>query len=68
MPLYEYHCETCGQQYESYKRLADEKKDETCPACGGRSAKVGISLFTAKGTSPAGGSSCGIGPRRSPFG
>jgi putative FmdB family regulatory protein len=68
MPLYEYRCETCGQQYESYKRLAEEMKEETCPACGGRAAKVGISLFTAKGTSPGGGSSCGVGPRRSPFG
>ncbi len=44
MPLYEYRCETCGQQYESYKRL------------------------TAKGASPGTGSSCGGGPRRSPFG
>src|SRR5512139_698089 len=68
MPLYEYRCEKCGQQYESYKRLSEEKKDETCPACGGRAVKMGISLFTAKGTSPGGGSSCGIGPRRSPFG
>ena len=68
MPLYEYRCEKCSQQYESYKRLAEEKKDETCPACGGRAAKLGISLFTAKGTSPGGAPSCGIGPRRSPFG
>ena len=69
MPLYEYHCEKCGQQYESYKRLAEEKKDDTCPACGGRAVKTGLSLFTAKGTTaPGGGSSCGSGPRRSPFG
>ena len=68
MPLYEYRCETCGQQYESYKRLTEEKKDETCPACGGRAAKVGISLFTAKGTSSQGGSTCSGGSRRSPFG
>ncbi len=47
MPLYEYRCEKCGQQYESYKRLAEEKKDETCPACGGRAVKMGISLFNA---------------------
>jgi len=70
MPLYEYHCEKCGQQYESYKRLTEEKMEEACPACGGRAVKMGISLFTARGTSPApgGGSSCGIGSRRSPFG
>jgi len=68
MPLYEYLCEKCGQQYESYKRLTEEKKDEACPACGGRAVKMGISLFTAKGASPKGGSTCGTGPRRSPFG
>ncbi len=67
MPLYEYRCEQCGQQYESYKRLTGEKKDEKCPVCGGRAVKMGISLFTAKGSSPGSGSSCG-GPRRSPFG
>ena len=49
MPLYEYHCETCGQQYESYKRLTEEKKEEACPACGGRAVKMGISLFTREG-------------------
>jgi putative FmdB family regulatory protein len=68
MPLYEYRCVKCGQQYESYRRLTEEKKDEACPACGGRAVKMGISLFTAKGTSPGSGSSCGSGPRRSPFG
>jgi putative FmdB family regulatory protein len=68
MPLYEYLCEKCGQQYESYKRPTEEKNEEACPACGGRAVKKGISLFTAKGTSPGGGFSCGVGSRRSPFG
>ena len=54
MPLYEYLCEKCGQQFESYKRLTEQKKDETCPACGGRAAKMGISLFTTKGASSGG--------------
>lgn len=68
MPLYEYRCETCGREYESYRRLTEEKKDEACPACGGRAVKLGISLFTPKGGVAAGGSSCGSGPRRSSFG
>ena len=68
MPLYEYRCEACGQQFESYRRLTEEKKEEKCPACGGRAEKLGISLFTAKGTPSPGGSSCGGGIRRSPFG
>lgn len=68
MPLYEYRCEKCSQQFESYKRLTEEKKDEVCPACGGRAVKMGISLVVAKGASSGGGPSCGAGPRRSPFG
>ena len=41
MPLYEYLCGKCGQQYESYKRLTEEKKEETCPACGGQRGENG---------------------------
>lgn len=68
MPLYEYRCGKCGQQFESYKRLTEEKKEETCPACGGRAERLGISLFSAKGRVASGGSSCGGGAHRSPFG
>jgi putative FmdB family regulatory protein len=67
MPLYEYKCKECGQQFESYRRLSDAGGDETCPACGARAEKVGLSLFRAKGSPSPGGSPCGSGPRRSPF-
>jgi len=68
MPLYEYRCKECGQPFESYRRLSDAGTEEPCPACGGRTEKMGISIFSAKGSSSPGGSSCGGGPRRSPFG
>lgn len=70
MPLYEYRCGECGKEFEAYKRLSDGNADETCPACGGRSRKLGISLPGAgegSGRSFPGGSSCVGGPRRSPF-
>lgn len=69
MPLYEYRCEKCGKVFEAYKRLSDVA-EEVCPACGNRSSRMGISLFRAGGSgskSSSGGSSCGSGPRRSPF-
>lgn len=69
MPLYEYRCEACDKIFEAYKRLSDEAK-EACPACGGTSSRMGISLFSARGSgsvSSPGGSSCRSGPRRSPF-
>ena len=69
MPLYEYRCESCQKVFEAYKRFSD-KAEEACPACDGRSSRVGISLFQARGTgsvSSSGGSSCGRGSSRSPF-
>lgn len=69
MPLYEYRCESCRKVFEAYKRLSDDTK-EACPACGRISSRLGISLFSARGSgsdSGSGGSSCGGGPRRSPF-
>ena len=71
MPLYEYRCGACSKVFESYMRPSEEGKHATCPACGGASEKVGISLFRAAGSgehSKPGGSSCGGGFRRSPFG
>lgn len=69
MPLYEYRCESCRKVFEAYKRLSDDAK-EACPACGGSSSRVGISLFSTRGSGSAsvsGGSSCGGGSRRRPF-
>ena len=71
MPLYEYRCGACSRIFESYTRLSDEGKSPACPACGGASEKVGISLFSTVGSgvhSRPGDSMCGGGSRRSPFG
>jgi putative FmdB family regulatory protein len=68
MPLYEYKCRECGRQFESYRRLFDALKEETCPSCGGRAERSVISLFRAGGSRADGGGTCGSGTRRSPFG
>ena len=67
MPLYEYRCKDCGQNFESYRRLSEAGKEEACPACGGRAEKMGISIFRAKGSSSSGAPSCGGPSHRSPF-
>ncbi|HEU5360479.1 MAG TPA: zinc ribbon domain-containing protein [Candidatus Deferrimicrobiaceae bacterium] len=67
MPLYEYRCESCQKEFEAYRRLTDDR-EEACPACGGRSSRVSISLFRPRGSGSASGrTSCGGGSRRSPF-
>jgi putative FmdB family regulatory protein len=71
MPLYEYRCGACRRIFEAYTRPSDDGKSARCPACGGVSEKVGISLFSTAGSggrAKPGGSTCGGGSRRSPFG
>jgi putative FmdB family regulatory protein len=70
MPLFEYRCKTCSKLFEAYKRPSDVEKGETCPECGGKSAKVEISLVGSAGSGGDPGSKnsqCGSGSRRSPF-
>lgn len=67
MPLYEYRCGKCGNVFEAYRRLSEETGEETCPSCGGSASRLGISRVTAGGSSPAKGSACGPGGKRSPF-
>lgn len=70
MPLYEYRCGACSKVFESYMRPSEEGKRAACPACGGDSKKIGISLFGAVGKADSTGPrnpACGGGSRRSPF-
>lgn len=62
MPLYEYECKTCGQNFE--KRLSFSQTDETqeCPACRSRQTKKRLSTFASLGgTTGSGAGSCGPG-------
>ncbi|TLY23853.1 MAG: zinc ribbon domain-containing protein, partial [Nitrospirae bacterium] len=33
MPLYEYRCEGCGEQFEVVQRVSARVEDTTCPHC-----------------------------------
>ena len=50
MPIYEYKCERCGQQFELLQRFDDPPRVE-CSFCGGEAERI-ISLanFHLKGT------------------
>jgi putative FmdB family regulatory protein len=65
MPIYEYKCVECGEEFDAYKKISENKEKETCPSCGGESLKLGISLFRTS-TGGKKGESCG--PVGSPFG
>ena len=39
MPLYEYKCEACGNQFEKIQKFSDPLVD-ACPKCGGKVEKL----------------------------
>lgn len=50
MPLYEYQCDNCGNQFELRQKFSDEPAKE-CPKCGGAIKKlISQSAFSLKGT------------------
>jgi putative FmdB family regulatory protein len=62
MPVYEYRCAECGEQFELFLRSASQTKAPTCPKCGSGKVKKAISLFGvggASGSNRASAASCG---------
>ncbi len=51
MPIYEYRCESCGEELEKLQRMSDDKLVD-CPACGEPSLKrlVSAVAFRLKGS------------------
>lgn len=49
MPMYEYKCESCGNQFELRQKFSDPPATE-CPDCGGAVAKlISATAFALKG-------------------
>ena len=46
MPLYEYHCESCGRDFEEQQSLSFNTADTECPHCMQRKAVRKISAVT----------------------
>ena len=56
MPLYEYRCQQCGEEFERFVRSFLAAGEVTCPACGSRQVERLISVF---GLSARSSGSCG---------
>ncbi|MBD3366938.1 MAG: zinc ribbon domain-containing protein [Candidatus Eisenbacteria bacterium] len=52
MPIFEYRCETCGEEFEEILSSENRDRPQTCPKCGSKRSKRLMSAF-------AGGASCG---------
>ena len=64
MPLYEYHCNRCGKEFEKLMRFSDPNVNSPrCPNCESDLTQRLISRvasFNNAGSSGSSGSSCGL--------
>ena len=63
MPLYEYQCSDCGDEFEKVVRFSEADQSPTCPTCQSLNTRKKISVFAALGNSSGSsgystGSSC----------
>ncbi len=60
MPLYEYRCNDCGEEYEKMVRFSEADQAQPCPACQSLNTKKKISVFASPG-GPTGGAGTSAG-------
>lgn len=60
MPIYEYECRKCHNEFEALIRGESDLENNQCPECGSRELSKLLSLFGMK-TSGGGGGSHGGG-------
>ncbi len=68
MPIYEYICEACGQEFEKMMRFSEADLSPLCPTCGSDDTHKQISRVASSFGGLGGGdygssSSCGGGGR-----
>ncbi|MDH4229135.1 MAG: zinc ribbon domain-containing protein [Nitrospirota bacterium] len=62
MPLYEYRCEPCGDEFTLLQPMSVRPGDTTCPACGGREVARRMSVFAPSVPSGPASAQGGCGP------
>ena len=67
MPLYEYHCPNCGENFDKLVRFSEADQMPVCPNCGAEDTRKKISAGAVIGSSSSGGSSTVSRPVSSPF-
>jgi putative FmdB family regulatory protein len=57
MPLYEYKCNDCGEQFEKMIRFSEANAIPTCPKCASLDTQKKLSSIAAMGSSSSGNDS-----------
>jgi putative FmdB family regulatory protein len=45
MPLYEYKCQKCGEEFEKLSKTSQADESKTCPKCGSQESERLVSIF-----------------------
>jgi putative FmdB family regulatory protein len=60
MPIFEFTCRDCGQNFEDLMSFAQMQAGEAvCPGCGSRQVERGLSAFATGGGGAPGAPPCG---------
>jgi putative FmdB family regulatory protein len=62
MPIYEYRCLECGEEFEKLVRFSTATSEIGCPKCGGRQAEKLISAFSTRTSSTVAASAGACAP------
>jgi putative FmdB family regulatory protein len=49
MPIYEYRCEECDEDFEVFVRSPSQRASPICPKCGSHRVRKAMSLFGVGG-------------------
>jgi putative FmdB family regulatory protein len=58
MPIFEYQCPDCGEEFEEIRRHAERDEPIPCPKCSGRRPQRQISLFASSFAGAVAAASC----------
>jgi len=58
MPIYEYHCQECGNSFEEIRSMEERDKGLVCPKCHSTLVERILSVFSY-GSTPS-GDTCGL--------
>jgi putative FmdB family regulatory protein len=62
MPIYEYRCSACGEEFEKWLRSMSAKQDICCPRYGSRQVDKAVSIFGSSSSSSSGVSNSSCAP------
>lgn len=55
MPLYEYRCRDCGEEFEELVKMNTPTESIACPTCGQHHAERKLSMFASRSSSGSSG-------------